>query len=441
MPLWLSVLTVLLAATWCLWQYIVFSKASILSDGYSYFAAWESIKGGHTDPLRTPVYAIFVGVLKETFGKDTALKIIPVIHWAIYVSSMQLAWHVNRHIHIRKGLNITVILLLMTIPGFWCLNHITMAETFSTCGMILLTWLSVRLSDTGRKIYLVSSGGTLILLIFTKPVFIFLIPILAIFWWATAPTRRGRQISAAMVATTLGLVATYIYLVNHTHTVASMTMATSYNKYYCLRADGLIIPEEITDADVRERFRPMYDSIPRGWLKTQPYWHEMQCFNWPELEELSRTAISNHPREAALGALKRFGASLTKSQFYSLDEDLGCSDIYDRRYAGWDGMTFNGPGGFIYPFHRLLWFPIWIGWSILLAYTAFWLRRWILSSRMPSIPFLIAATVFGSYVTVITGAQDSWGRLMSPVNFLLLIMGADLISELSKTSVSNNEHT
>ena len=431
MPPWLTVLTAMLATTWCVWQYIVFSKASILSDGYSYFNAWESIKGGHTDPLRTPTYAIFAGILKEAFGKDTALKIIPAIHWALYLLSMQLVWQIDRHLGIRKGLNIFVILLLMLVPGFWCFNHITMAETFSTCGMILLIWLSVRFSDTARRAYLVSSGAILILLIFTKPVFIILIPIMAVFWWATARGRRERQISVAMVATTLGLVATYIYLVNHTHTVASMTMATSYNKYYCLRADGLIIPDEIKDAEVRERFRPMYDSIPRGWLKTQPYWREMYCFNWPDLEMMNRTAICNHPGEAISGAARRFGVSLAKSQFYSLDEDLGSSAGYDRRYTGWNGMTDNGPGGFIYPLHNILWFPIWMGWGILLAHTAFWVRRWITSRRMPAIPFLIAATVFGSYMTVIVGAQDSWGRLMSPVNFLLLIMAADMTNKIT----------
>lgn len=440
MPLWLTILTVLLGAIWCAWQFNLFSKGSILSDGYSYFNAWESIKGGHTDPLRTPVYAIFVGMLKEAFGKETALRIIPVAHWIMYVASMQLIWQIDRHLRIRKGLNIAVIILLMTVPGYWCFNHITMAETFSTCGMTLLVWLSVRFSDTGRRVYLGCSGCALIMLIFTKPVFIFLIPILAIFWCTGARGRKGLVLSIVLTITASGLVATYLYLVNHTHTVVSMTMATSYNKYYCLRADGLIIPDEIEDARLREQFRPMYDSIPHGWIKSQPYWQEMYRFNWPDLETMNRTAISNHPREAALGAIRRFNVSLGKSQFYSIEEDLGSSDSYDRRYAGWNGLTFNGPGGFIYPLHHLLWFPIWIGWVILLVYSGYWIRFWILRRQFPRVPFLIASTVFCAYVTVIIGAQDSWGRLMTPFNFLLPIMVSSLFSS-SSLLIHSHIHT
>lgn len=164
----------------------------------------------------------------------------------------------------------------------------------------------------------------------------------------------------------------------------------------------------------------------------------MYCFNWPDLEEINRTALTNHPREAAAGIARRFLVSLTKSQFYSLDEEMGCSDAYDLRYTGWKGMTFNGSGGFIYPLHSHLWFPIWIGWGILFIYSTYWIRVWAVSRRFPAVPFLIASTVFCAYVTVITGAQDSWGRLMTPVNFLLPVMAGSVISSITKSHLTVN---
>lgn len=440
MPLWLTLVTIVIGSAFCIWQYVVFSKASTLSDGYSYFDAWEIIKGGHTDQLRTPVFAIFVGVLKDTFGKESALRIIPVIHWLIYVASMQLVWHINRSCGVTRRYNVAVILCLMLIPGFWCFNHMTMAETFATCGMILFIWLSVRYSLSRRSVYIVGAGVTLAALIFTKPMFIFLIPAAAIFWWETSKgDKRQRHLAAATMAAVISLVGTYVYCVHHTHQVVALTIASSWNKYYCLRADGLVIPDEITDPRLREQFRPMYDSVPEGWLVTQPYWHDIYLLNWREINTLNNTAIRNHPKEVLQGIARRFKVSLTGSQFYDLNAELGCSPEYDQRYSGWDGMSFNQAGGFIYPLHGHLWFPIWVGWSILSVYSALWIWKWIRSRKFPAVPFLIASTIFCAYVTTITGAQDSWGRIMSPVNFLLLIMAAYLASRL-QSRLSRKSH-
>ena len=46
MPLWLTLATLAMAIIFFIMQLSVFSRASILSDGYSYFDAWETIKGG-----------------------------------------------------------------------------------------------------------------------------------------------------------------------------------------------------------------------------------------------------------------------------------------------------------------------------------------------------------------------------------------------------------
>lgn len=394
MPLWLAITTILIGSVCCVWQFIIFSKGSTFMDGYSYFDAWETIKGFHTDTLRTPVYAIFVGLLKEIFGKETALRIIPVIQWMIYISSMQLMWQINLQLGIRRGLNVTIILLLMLIPGFWCFNNITMAESFSTCGMILLTWLSIKYRTTSHTAYLIASGVTVTLLIFTKPMFVFLLPLMAIFWIVISRKNTTQLLwSIALLLSSSGLVGTYLYLMNHTYTVAGMTIASSWNRFYCLRADGLIIPDEIQNPELRERFRPMYDSVPGGWLKTQPYWQDIYALNWPEIETLNTTAMRNHPKETFLGVIRRFKAASTQSQFHSLDAELGLSPEYDRDVAGWDGMSFNRQGGYIYPLHHYLWLPIWTGWAILFVYSAYWICRWCSTKRFPALPFFIASTV------------------------------------------------
>ncbi len=433
MPFWLTLVTIFLAIFFLTLQLSIFSRGSILSDGYSYFDAWETIKGGHTDQLRTPVYAILVGVLKELFGKDTALVIIPVIHWVLYLIMLRGIWQIDVTLGIPKGINIGVILLMMLLPGFWCFNHITMAETLSECGVVLLVWLSARYIQTHQCRWLWLSGLTLVTLLFTKPMFLFLLPLMAGFWGIVCyRRRRDMMICAASIVATIGLAGIYLYCMAHTYTVTSFTIATSYNGYYCMRADGLVIPDEIQQPELREKFRPMYDSLPGGWLKTQPYWREMWCFNWPELDTLVKTARSNHQREVAENTVRRFGESLTGSQFYSLVDEFGLSPEYDRKYVTWNGLTHNQEGGFIYPFHRWLNFPIWIGLAILILFITLWIRRWCVDRHFPALAALIAAIYLTAYLTAVIGAQDSWGRIMTPVSPLLPIMAGSLTSIIFK---------
>jgi len=431
MPIWLILTTVLLAILFLSIQFIIYSRGSILSDGYSYFDAWEVIKGGHTDQLRTPVYAIFVGILKEIFGKESALIIIPIIHWILYLISLRGVWQIDNWLGVSRKANVIVILSLMLIPGFWCFNHLTMAENFSTCGVILLLWLSGRYIRFHRKSELYMSGATLTALIFTKPMFIFLIPLMTIFWAIVCQGRKKHLLIGGLsITTSIGLVLLYVYCMAHTYTVPGLTIATSYNSYYCMRADGLIIPEEIKDPELRERFRPMYEKVPEGWLKTQPYWKEIWALNWQDLDILVKTAIENHPEEVASNTLKRFKISLTKSQFYSLIEELGLSPEYDKDYADWNGLTKNKEGGFIYPFHRHLWFPIWTGILILVLFSTLCMRHWHLSKEFPVFSALTAAIYLTAYVTTIIGAQDSWGRIMTPINPLLAIMTGSIVTNL-----------
>lgn len=420
---------ILFAALFLYLQMSIFQRASVLSDGYSYFDAWETIKGGHTDRLRTPVYAMLVGFLTELFGKDTALVIIPVIHWIIYIAALRAVWQIDNWIGISHWINCAVILTLVTVPGFWVFNHITMAETFSTCGIILLIWLSGRYLLGGEKSTLYCAGFTMVILIFTKPMFIFLIPVMALFWLIVCRRNRRHLIAAGIsVTASTCMTAIYIYCMAHTYLVPSLSIATTYNQYYCMRAEGLIIPDEIDNSDLRERFQPLYDSIPGGWYKTQPYWQEMWMFNWPDLDVLAKTAINHHPEKVLAATAQRFRTSLSTSQFYSLVDELGLSPEYDRMYANWNGIDHNREGGFIYPFHRLIRFPIWGGLVILSVFAIIWSYRWRRQHRLPALPALIATIYLTAYITTVIGAHDSWGRILTPVNPLLVMMAGSIAS-------------
>lgn len=429
MPLWLSLIILLAALFFLSLQLVIFDNCSIVMDGYSYFDAWETLKSGRPDSLRTPIYPVLIGVIKEIFGKANALVIIPVLHWILYIVSLRGIWDIGNWIGLNRPANIVVMLVLIMIPGFWCFNHISMAEILSLSEMVLLLWLSGLYIKQNRVYLIYLSGATLIVMIFTKPMFIFMIPIMAAFWGVLWERGKSHLIAGAVsVLTSIILISAYCYCMARVYSVNSLTIASSYNNYYCLRVDGLILPEEIKNEDLRERFSHMYEKHPGGWDKTQPYWDEMWQLSWQELDYLVETAVSNHPGEAVDGILNRFKKSMRASQFYTPVEELGLSPEYDSVIVGWDGISRNEPGGYIYPMVRWLIVPMCIGGAIALVFIYLWLRNWLVTRRFPYLPALIAATYISAYVTTVVGAPDSWGRILTPVNPLLPIMAGSIVS-------------
>lgn len=433
LPLWLLFTIIAICGAWYATQIAIFGGATTFNDGKSYFEAWESIKTLHTDPIRTPVYAIFVGIMAEIFGKEIALIIIPAINWATYVVSLTLIWRIAVMLSVRRGLNIALMLLLALTPGFWLLNNFTMAEPFCLLEILLLIWLTCRYLLNPRRRYLTWFLIIYPLLIFTKPMYIYFMPLIIVLWWVILRKDRKGQIRALCgLAATLLLIAIYLFCNWHTHQVASFTMASSFNKYHIYRADEALLPDDIDDPELRERFRKFYDANRGGWGRIN-YWGELYYFHWYERVYLTDVAEKKQPDRILEGYATQFRLAARGSCFYTLKlYDVDVSNMYKAYFKGWNGMTFNNRNGFIYPLVDYLWLPMWTFWVVTIIYTAVWIVRWIRSRSLPLIPYFIASITVAGYIVTVTGAMDDWGRIMIPLNPLIPLMAVSLLSDLSR---------
>lgn len=429
MPRWLWVTIIAIATVLYILQLAVFSKGSILMDGYSYYNAWETIKGGHTDYLRTPVYTIVVGALYEIFGKEGSLILVPAVNWVFYIVSIRLLWDINQQLEGEKtALNATCMLTLMLIPGFWLLVNFSMAEVMALMWLTMLLWLTPKLLRVWSQRLLYLCGGLIAVTVLTKPLMIFLVVLMPALWIIAGWKRNGILLSVtkAMILP-VTLLAGYLYCMVHTYEMPYFTIANSYNTYICLRNDSLLKPEDIKDEELRENFRQWYELRPGGVTETSEYWRELHYgYCWQDLGRMCNDAISSHPGEAAEAVLRRFGTSLTASQFYNLKEDLGSAPARIAIYRDWNGLTHNHDDGFIYPLHNILQPPIFIGLLLTLTYIILWCRRWRRRHRFPAFAALIAAVYVSAYIVTVTGSPDIWGRILFPVNPLLAVMGVSL---------------
>lgn len=427
MPLWLTITTVILGLLFLSLQGLIFRHASMSMDSWSYPSAWWSLMDGHIDEARPPVYSAIVGIVWEFLTMGYGNMLLPVIQWALYIAALQLLWRINTWLKVSKAFNAAAILSMLIIPGFWIFNNIIMAESVALSGMILLVWLTGRYILTRRNRYLLFSGLMLVALIFTKPMFIFLIPVLAVLWGVIAWKNARQTVTAlAILAITGGLIWAYTAEMKRTYGVASLAIASTHNKYCCLRADGAIIPEEISDPVTREKYRPLYDEDPGVQNPENRYMMEVYIFTWPEIERLVKEAEQHHPHAEIDGIIYRLKTSMSQSQFFFYL--FGYYDDVDSMFYDWNGLSRNRDDGFIFPFHRYLWFPIWVTAAIWAAFTLIWLARWRKTRRFPAMAYFVSATILTCYVTAILGAQDLWGRIMTPVTPLIPVMAASVAS-------------
>lgn len=429
MPFWLTITTILLAVALLVWDYLLFDRATIQMDGFSYFQAWDRMKTLHTDVLRTPVYATFIGVLNELFGRNGALFIIPILQWIAYIGALQLLWQINFKLKIHKAANIAIIFAMFLFPGFWVFNNFTMAESLSTSAIILLIWLTIRYTEDKRKTHLIQAWLLVIILTMTKPMFILLIPVLVVFCIIVCWKNKVHlKISAWLLTLSCSVLGAYTYCMKHTYTMPVLTLASVWNEYVGFRYENLLRPEDIDDPELRAIFEPYYQAYPCG-LHAKEYWQEMQWgMNYTELYTLANLPWEKHPQETRMAILKRFPVEANTSHFHSLYNTFNIDPTISPQFIGWNGMTKNDKDGYIMPLHAYLWYPIWVGWAITLAFSAVWITRWIRRRKFPPLAYFIAATMVTAYITVTIGAQDDWGRILTPFNPLVPIMAGSLIS-------------
>jgi hypothetical protein len=414
-----------------LWQLLLFGSGARGSDGYTYYNAWEILKTHVPDYLRPPVYSIIVGICKELFGFVGSMIALSIIQWCAYIASLQLVWRINCWIGVARKINCISILLYLLIPGLWVHNDIVMAESLSASCVVLFVWLSGRYIQTYKKRYLSASGFLVATMIMIKPMFILLIPVAGLFWlFACWKRKRHYIIAAVAILATIALTETYKWCVHRIWRIDTITIATIWNDYYCLRGEGLITPEDFKDPDVRAKFIEFYDANPSGWPKSQPYWRETWELGYQNVEPVIKEVKSNHRAEYIASFGHRFIRSLTWCQFYDPYEDLG-EAAYDEIFEGWIGLTKNQPEGFIYPLFPYITFPIYFGWIIWLCFTVMWLYRWIKSKVLPLIPALISVMMLTAYISVIIGSPDIWGRIMSPFDMMFPVMLASLFTAVA----------
>lgn len=423
-PLWLVLTIIALCTILCSIQIYVGRGITFFYDSVSYFQAVDDLKILHPHLVRTPAYPLLYLIVDSCFGQPASMTVMAIIQWGCYSISLILLFPICQNIGIGRKISCWVIIGCNVFPGMWVMNNLFMAESLCSSFLVFLVWLSIELYKSKTLKWLYISGVTVCILVFGKPVFIIIIPIISIFW---ALCLKGVHQLLKVSFTTLVIISFVIFyawnLSRYNGGNIGLTIATVNNQFYCLREDGLIRPNEIPVDSIRERFTPYYEADPKihapGHFLYANGWDD---FNWSEKKLMVEIALKKHPKEALRGTWQRFKDSATFSA--TAYPEPREKPVYDTFFYY---PPFSKP--FFFPFYTWWYTPIWLSWLLLFIYLISLTKSWVRTKQMPTIGILIGVILFAGMFTSIVGAQDSWGRLITPFNLMLVPITGFLIQK------------
>lgn len=410
MPRWLAVTITLIVVGLCVAQLLTGHGVTTIQDAFTYFEAWEKLKELHPSEWRPPVYPIILGCATDLLGMGGGLIAVLLIQWGAYLGAASLLWQINESLGMRRGFNTAAILALMLWPGLWVMNNFAMAESLAGSALVVLIWLSMRFMSEKRRRYLWCSAFTLAALIFTKPVFVTLLPIFALFWVCEAGKNVTLRWPTAVCVTAICLLTGFYAWQNHRfYQVWGLTRATTDNLYYLQRQDGLISTEDIANPQIRSRLAPRIEAdCGRHAPGLNIYADELWLTTWAEKDSIVSASLSRSPLAFTAGCLRRLGEAAPFSVTYEYEP-------HQLPYVDVHGYHKPPKPALFYPFGDYLIFPIWAVYIILGLY--FSLN--ILRKHLDGLRLIVGAVYLVGLSAAIFGAMDSWGRLMANFNPLL----------------------
>ncbi len=211
-------------------------------DAVSYVIAMEPLRHGLPDPYRTPVYPLWLMLLETLFGPErlavanqlTAVAITIVGGW--YFMRVAGKFTFGRR---RATFWLTTVFCLTPQWNQWVAY--TQTETIGLTGTVIMLWWLVRdLPGAPSLRSGVMSSLWLAVLVFTRPVLMCFIPVVAVYWIAQwrRPGARGARAGLAGSGLTVALILGYMAAFHHAYGMYYMSAVSQWNNFWLLGQSG-----------------------------------------------------------------------------------------------------------------------------------------------------------------------------------------------------------
>lgn len=360
-------------------QFFVLGADGTWADTKTYVDAWtNSLSHLKIDIVRTPVYPLLLGFFGSVFGKGGMFYAIAIFQSLISVLCIPYLYKICLEIFKSRYASFLLTLFYALWPFLAMMwNHMILTESLATSFSILLIYNLLFVYKSGRLRYAVFSIILLFILIFLRPIFVYMLPVLfvsALLLWLS----RNRRKLAFIIA--IGTLVNSLLLVGYMH---------EFEKEYGFFA--------VSDVSVWNK-----DAIIcyNGLLPKKHFATDYSKNNMAKINADINAFIENHKLQYISAIGKNFKRCCSESFF---------TDIY----------TSTAP-------FKVLIGQGWIVFDILL-YLIFILLLTYRHRKLPWIEFVLLMLGASNLIIVVVGAQGDYSRLLLPSKFIYLIMAMEML--------------
>lgn len=386
---------------------IVCWGGQITYDGPSYITAWNSFSQGNIDVLRTPIYPIYLGIIKTLFGESSFQIIVICIQHLIFLLSIRYFYKVALFVNPSKNAAFWLTLLYAVLLPISSLSNYILTESFAISGMVFLCYFLIRLFKSPTILLASICSFILLFLIFLRPSFIYIFPVLLLLLLIIILRYKLSkiifyQILPLFVSITCILI--YMKAFEKRYGVFALSSVSTINQYYMARQYGLLNIEEISNKSLRN---DLLESFEKNGIRTEDadlLWDEANemCDKY-QLKEINEVIYQSY-KTNKIGYIKSIVGRLYRSS-------QNCIFTYNPSFkfsAFTDILGLNLKINFLYLF--------------LIIYTCI-LTFWIFAKKtLPLLSILFLLIGISNITVAIVGAQADWGRLILPSMPLYLLM-------------------
>lgn len=388
---------------------IFFSGWITSSDSPSYIQAWDTLLSGAIDKWRTPTYPVFLGFIRSVVGTEHLFFIVMCLQHLLFLISIRYFYRLTDKIYHGHKTTFWITLIYALYPGITSWNNCILTESLAIILSVFIIYYAIEIWERGKVKNCILFTGCLLLLIFLRPSFLYMLPVCLVAWTIAIIKKKEKvKISLICILTTIIVCCCqflYIKMFEQEYKVFTPSGISTLNQYYIARQNGLLNPEVIENPELKAyveksiaKHGVRFDA-QHGELFIDAY-HVIDTYGLKEVQEA--VSASNHSNP--IGWFKNIRYRSYEASTYPLLATYCSSPIITFFHV----VTCNI--GALYLF--------------LIIYTCI-LFYWIYKHK--SLPWT-SCTLYmlgcSNLIVAIIGAQDAWNRLILPsIPIYLLMLG------------------
>jgi len=390
---------------------LILGPSPTAGDTSTNFSAASVLATGKLDALRTPLYPLLINFFNLIMSNNIAVKFgIIIFQYLVFCISIFCFYRVCDYFIKNKAVAFLVVICYACHPAILVWQKIIMTESLALSGVVFFLYYIVRFLVTKRKIYSLLINLFVFLLVMLRPGFLFLIPIVIVFWlYFILKTKKNGLPGITGILFVIFLIAGYSGVYKNQYGVITLSTVSNINQYMILRDAGLIETNSIKNVAFK---KTLTDNIQKK-KSYSDYFDEYVYF-------YSRYGIE------PCNKFVKESIKINLFKYISYNIDRFISETTTSKIGFWNGFNHNKYNHLI----RMLCLPFFLLNVFLILYMyILYKNKFTFKSSI-----FIYSIAISSIVVLIVGAPNSWGRLIVPTIPILLIMLGQCLDYLRSRS-------